>query len=152
MVPIFCAADDISRLASAGAKMIKGAVVIIKGDWIEYSASLALPFWSSVMHPCFCCHATQDHLRLLGNFSALSSPFVENTLWSMNVVVLHARSGSLFKTLDSTNSSSVLCFSTKENMGARDDVFAVTSKNWDCCRGTAWNLVRHSVTSVCMKT
>ena len=75
----FCAAGDISRLASAGTKMIKGAVVIIKGDWMEYSASLALPFWSSVMHPCFCCHATQDQLRLLGNFSALSSPFVEKT-------------------------------------------------------------------------
>jgi hypothetical protein len=71
--------EDQTRASHGGKKMIKGAVVMIKADWLEYTSSCGLPYWSNVMHPCFCCHATRDQMQSLGQFNALTPPFPEKT-------------------------------------------------------------------------
>ena len=37
--------EDGDRQKAAGASIIKGALVLIKGDWIEYCLSLGFPTW-----------------------------------------------------------------------------------------------------------
>ena len=68
-------ASDSTRSAAAGSAILKGCIMHIKGDWMEYFHTLGLPRWDNVMHPCFACHASKDQLKSLGDLSAISPPF-----------------------------------------------------------------------------
>ena len=68
-------AVDGNRAALAGEPLMKAALVYILGDWAEISHTWGFPDWSSVLHPCFCCHAVKDDLRLVGDTSPVSEPF-----------------------------------------------------------------------------
>ena len=71
----FLLPEDTDRAARAGKALTKGAIVMIKADWQEYAKGLGLPYWSNLMHPCFCCHASRDQLQFLGSFGPSSAPF-----------------------------------------------------------------------------
>ena len=58
-----------------GEILIKGAVVQIKADWAEIVNTLGFMGWGSLLHPCFCCHATQTDLGEMGDFSVSDEPF-----------------------------------------------------------------------------
>ena len=75
----FVGPEDEWRAGQAGRRIIKAAAVNAKGDWSEFSHTLGLPTWQSVLNPCFCCHGTRDDMREICNFSALSSPWPEKT-------------------------------------------------------------------------
>eukprot|EP00969_Alexandrium_andersonii_P153435 6784699-Alexandrium_andersonii.AAC.1 len=46
----FNAGDDADRAARAGSPCIKAALVHLKGDWMEFCHTLALPMWNSVLN------------------------------------------------------------------------------------------------------
>ena len=63
-----------TRLEEANMPCMRGAVVYIKGDWQEFSKTMAIPTWQSLTNPCFACWATKDELYSVGDLSALQSP------------------------------------------------------------------------------
>ena len=70
----FSTDEDQWRIAKGGGKLIKGAVVAIKADWLEFAATIGLTRWDNVEHPCFRCHCRKPDLTSIGNFSAITSP------------------------------------------------------------------------------
>ena len=63
-----------TRHELAGSECMLGAVVYIKGDWQEFTATIGLPTWQDLWHPCFKCWATREQLFTVGDLSAMSSP------------------------------------------------------------------------------
>ena len=49
--------SDKKRESLAGARMIKGACLYIKGDWCEYASTFGFPQWNDLLRPCFECVA-----------------------------------------------------------------------------------------------
>ena len=47
--------DDL-RKQLAGQKSIKGCLVHLKTDWMEYGSMMVFPIWSNNIHPCTCCN------------------------------------------------------------------------------------------------
>lgn len=55
-----------------------GAVLMIKGDWAEFSLSMGFPTWASRQHPCFACFCTggpEGTMAALDGVSVLSLPW-----------------------------------------------------------------------------
>lgn len=68
-------AADSDRSRQAGRPLVRGAVVLIKGDWSEFCLTLGFPTWQTNEHPCLFCSSTKDGLYNVANFSPVSFPF-----------------------------------------------------------------------------
>ena len=62
---VFSPEDVVRSLLAVSALGWKAVVVLIKGDWAEFAVRLGLPTWSSKIHPCMLCHASQYNLLSL---------------------------------------------------------------------------------------
>jgi len=51
------------------------ACLFIKGDWMEFAATLGFPTWSSVSHPCMLCDCSLETAYRLIGASPLGSPW-----------------------------------------------------------------------------
>ena len=71
----FFGKEDEWRMKKKGSKLMKGAVISIKADWMEFASSMGLARWDSKLCPCFRCFGRKDQLRMIGDFSSISSPF-----------------------------------------------------------------------------
>ena len=54
---------------------VTGAILHVKGDWMEFSSSLGLPNWATKIAPCPFCDVHKPGLYVLSPFNALSSPW-----------------------------------------------------------------------------
>ena len=55
---------------------LRAAVVQIKGDWMEFAASLGLPSWADKHHPCPFCMQPKAGLYIASPFDPLTTPWV----------------------------------------------------------------------------
>lgn len=67
-------AGDGGRAEKAGQPMVRGAVVLVKGDWSEFCLTMGFPTWSTQRHPCLFCNCTRDTLYALEGFAPFSFP------------------------------------------------------------------------------
>ena len=66
---------EAARASKAGQRLMRAALVHIKGDWAEFVHTLALAMWNSVLNPCFGCTVTRAQLGSVGAMSAVTPPF-----------------------------------------------------------------------------
>ena len=58
------------------------AVVMVKGDWAEFTKTLGFPAWNAVTHPCFACHCSggaNGSMRQHAGSSPLALPWRPKT-------------------------------------------------------------------------
>ena len=68
--------DDAGRSALASSSLrCRSAVLYLKGDWSEYSATLGFPSWTSAIRPCFACNGSGEGLYAIAGASPLGLPF-----------------------------------------------------------------------------
>lgn len=70
---------DGAREAAAGTPLVRGALVLLKGDWSEFCLTLGFPTWGSGAHPCLFCHSDRDSLYKLQDFHPGSFPHALKT-------------------------------------------------------------------------
>lgn len=66
--------EDYARVEAAGSPLVRGALVMIKGDWAEFCGTFGFPTWSSSQHPCLFCHASAGGLGKVDSLSAVTFP------------------------------------------------------------------------------
>jgi len=71
--------EDGSRQALAGSPLVRGALVLLKGDWAEFCLTLGFPTWGSAEHPCLFCRCSQESLYSLTNFAPGNFPHAPKT-------------------------------------------------------------------------
>ena len=64
------------RAEVAGTSLgVRGALIHIKGDWMEFSSSLGLASWNAKIAPCPFCTVEKASLFVLSPFNPISSPW-----------------------------------------------------------------------------
>ena len=64
---------DELRLHRRGQTIPRMALVYIKADWAEFTHSLGMCSWQTLLHPCFVCWSSKDALHESAGFSPISS-------------------------------------------------------------------------------
>ena len=67
--------QDRARSARAGERMRKCALLLIKGDWMEYCERLGFPTWRSNLRPCLLCACDPGRMYHWRQVSPLCLPF-----------------------------------------------------------------------------
>ena len=65
------------KLGWACPMALVGAVICLKGDWLEYCTTFGFPLWSDTRCPCFACHASKAEMFHDAALSAVSLPWPE---------------------------------------------------------------------------
>ena len=76
---MFGTGDEL-RAHRASKRLVRMALVYIKADWAEFVHTIGLCSWTSILHPCFACFASQDELAESDNFSPMSPHCPAKTL------------------------------------------------------------------------
>lgn len=82
--------EDDHRAAAAGARIPRGAVCLLKGDWSEFCNTLGFPTWQTNEHPCLFCRVRKERLYDISNFSVLSFPAELKTTVGYRAAALQA--------------------------------------------------------------
>lgn len=59
----FTSPSDDYRIERKGRTLIKGCLLLIKGDWDAFANVLGFPPWNSKRNPCIFCNCTQAHMH-----------------------------------------------------------------------------------------
>lgn len=70
---------DHVRASAAGTPLVRGALVLLKGDWAEFCLSFGFPTWSSTKDPCMFCCSPKSQLSKIAGLSAFSFPHALKT-------------------------------------------------------------------------
>ena len=69
---------DPDRMAFAGCALgFMAYVLFVKGDWMEFVATLGFPSWATLLHPCIRCCAVAGTMHELRNLSVFTMPWPE---------------------------------------------------------------------------
>jgi hypothetical protein len=66
--------QDYVRIAKSGEPTVRGALILIKGDWAEFTLTFGFPTWASAQSPCMFCTCTRETMYTIDGLTVGTFP------------------------------------------------------------------------------